>query len=212
MSPMRHWDRTDLPARGLDLDRFNRSPHHDIGQPLDAALHLARQGDPLGFNQLFHAHADAIRGFARLRGAPDPDELANTVLFDAFRGLPTFTGDASAFRSWVFRIARNKIVDAHRSAAARPRPAGVEVTDDDIPAHHGADTAALHHLGVGHLAPAFNELTDEQRELVVLRFVADLSLDETAAALDKPLTAVKAMQRRALATLRRTISAEVVSR
>ena len=86
------------------------------------------------------------------------------------------------------------------------------VTDADIAPAGGADLTALHHLGIGHLAPAFDQLTDEQRELIVLRFVADLSLDETAAALDKPLTAVKAMQRRALATLRRTISPEVVSR
>ncbi len=194
------------------MDRFPRSHSDDVGQPLDAAIQLARQGDPLGYNQLFHAHADAIRGFGRLRGAPDPDELANTVLFDAFRGLPNFTGNASDFRSWVFRIARNKIVDAHRAAAVRPRAAGVTPTDDDVTPAGGADLDALHHLGIGHLAPAFHQLTDEQRELIVLRFVADLSLDETAAALDKPLTAVKAMQRRALATLRRTISPGVVSR
>lgn len=194
------------------MDRFDRSHNTAVGQPLDAALQLARQGDALGFNQLFHAHADALRGFARLRGAADPDELANTVLFDAFRSLANFDGNASAFRSWVFRIARNKIVDAHRAAAARPRSAGVTVTDADIAPAGGADLTALHHLGIGHLAPAFDQLTDEQRELIVLRFVADLSLDETAAALDKPLTAVKAMQRRALATLRRTISPEVVSR
>ena len=104
------------------MDRFDRSHNTAVGQPLDAALQLARQGDALGFNQLFHAHADALRGFARLRGAADPDELANTVLFDAFRGLANFDGNASAFRSWVFRIARNKIVDAHPRSRSAPAP------------------------------------------------------------------------------------------
>jgi RNA polymerase sigma-70 factor (ECF subfamily) len=194
------------------VNRFtNRSNTTTTEQPLDAALQLARTGDPLGFNQLFHAHADAIRGFGRLRGAPEPDELANTVLFDAFRALPTFDGNASAFRSFIFRIARNKIVDGRRAAASRPQPAGTHVTDQHMPPLDGADADTLHALGIGHLADAFTALTDEQRELIVLRFVVDLSLQETAATLGKPLTAVKAMQRRALATLRRTLSTEVVS-
>lgn len=167
-------------------------------------LASARAGDPNAYRTLFSLHATSIRAFARLRGAEDPDAVANTVMFDAFRGLSDFTGDLPAFKGWIFRIARNRLIDEHRMRQRRP-----EAWPTDSPpvvsAPSTTEDAVLADLAHSSLHPLLDQLTDEQREVLILRFVMDLSIEETAAALGVAQSAVKARQRRALAATRRLL-------
>lgn len=165
----------------------------------ERALRAARGDDQRALARLWDAHAGEIRGFLHARGTPDADEVVNDVFLAAFGQLERFDGGPAEFRGWLFAIARNKRVDAIRRAQRRPSVAGDpadERADDGVEAVAFADEYVERLL-----AP----LTPEQRDVVVLRFVLDLDLESTAAALDKPLTAVKALQHRALERLRREV-------
>lgn len=176
-----------------------------------ADLEGARAGDPAAFRRLYATYASPIRAFGRVRGCDDADELANEVMFAVFRQLDRFRGDEAGFRAWLFRIARNKLIDERRRRSRRPIPADRELTDELVGAVAGDDPVAAGDTAVGALGSALDALTPDQRDVVTLRFVLDLSIEQTAAATGKPVTAVKALQRRGLAALRRQLAELPVS-
>lgn len=146
---------------------------------------------------VYLTHAAAVRGYLRAHGVPDADDVLSEVFLSVARSLPTFSGDDDQLRGWVFRIARNRVIDAHRRRSVRPALADAPVPDRAAP----EATAPLD----PELVSALAQLTDEQREVVVLRFVADLSLEEVAELTARTPGAVKSMQHRALAQLARIL-------
>jgi len=168
-------------------------------------LAAAVEGADWAWADLYHAYAGRVRGYLRSRGAVDPDDLVGDVFLQLARNLPGFEGDESAFRSWLFMVAHHRLIDERRKATRRPvtlvdeparldRPAGIDVAGE-----------AVGNVSTGLLYELLDELTDDQRNVVVLRMVAGLTLDEVATALGKNLGAVTQLQRRGLAALRRRI-------
>lgn len=150
---------------------------------------------------LYESHAGEVSGFLRARGTPEPDEVVNDTFLAVFTGLGRFVGDASAFRAWVFQIARHKRVDALRRGARRPDTVETRDVPDGM-AGGDVEEDALAYLEDDEVRELLEPLTVDQRDVLLLRVVADLSLDQTALALGKPVGAVKALQHRALAQLR----------
>ncbi|MEM7142897.1 MAG: RNA polymerase sigma factor [Actinomycetota bacterium] len=176
--------------------------------PLDGAVDAARVGDSAGFDALYRSLAGPITGFARGRGASDPEGICNETFLRAFRSLPTFEGGGAAFRRWVFSICRNQLIDAHRAAQRRP----VEVlAEPPSRTHPAAEDLALARVARVDVDRVLRCLTDEQREVVLLRLVEDLSLADTAEIVGRPVTAVKRLQARALRKLQAEILREEVS-
>jgi RNA polymerase sigma factor (sigma-70 family) len=176
----------------------------------DDVLTAAKANAPWAFERIYEQFAPAVAGYLRLRGAPDPEGTTNEVLLGVFRGLPRFEGDAAGFRSWVFTIAHHRLVDERRRSSSR-----VETTEW-VQARHetaGGDAeleavAALDEVWIREL---LEHLTDEQRDVILLRVLGDLSVDEVAELLGKRQGAVKMLQRRGLAALRRLIEHEGVT-
>ncbi len=142
--------------------------------------------------------APAVLGYLRARRAPDPEDVLGEVFLQVSRDLDRFAGDATDLRRWVFTIARNRMTDAFRRRARRPQV--VDRTPPVVaaaPAPEPVDDELL---------AALAELGEDQREVVVLRFVADLSLEDVAAVTGRNVNAVKAMQHRALANLRQALA------
>ena len=174
---------------------------------LDEALGLARDRGTAGFTLLYRLLAGEVAGFCRARGVKDVDDLVNEVFLGAFRGMDTFTGSGSDFRAYVYRIARNKVFDVR--AKARSSLEQLEEAPHDgvaADAGAGADTEALERLDRDAVLRLLNELTEDQQEVILLRFLADLTVPEVARVTGRAESAVKALQRRSLATLRRKIS------
>ncbi len=173
---------------------------------LDHALDRARAGDARGFDELFRATGAAVAGYLRSRGASDPDGIANEVFVRAFRTLHTFKGDSDRFRSWLFTIAHNAAIDDSRRRRRRVRESAL----DEAPEQVGGDVEAdvISRLAGERVERLLAELSPDQRDVLVLRIVADLSVDETAAVVGKGYEAVKALQRRGLAALRRALEAD----
>jgi RNA polymerase sigma factor (sigma-70 family) len=178
-----------------------------------AALAGAQSGEAWALRALFDWLGAPVAGFLRSRGAHDPDGSANEVFLRAFRTVHTFRGDAYQFRTWVFTITRNLLIDERRKAARR-----VELVFDDgtrsprAEPTGNAEDDALSALGDERVAELLAVLSPEQREVIALRVIADLSFDQVAAITGRGYEAVKALHRRGIATLARTLEREGVPR
>lgn len=177
-------------------------PGDDEGDAFEGRLARAQRGDPWAFDELVRWLERPLLGFLTARGAEDPDGTANEVLVRMFRRIDRFAGGQAQFRAWVFTIARNALVDEHRRRASRPVP-----VPDGTEALTGAVADDLDRIGERERVEAMLDcLTDDQREVVLLRVVAGLSVDETARAVGRRPGAVRAMQHRALTRLRASLS------
>jgi RNA polymerase sigma-70 factor (ECF subfamily) len=178
---------------------------------LDQLVAAARSGGGWAFGRLWEQLAPSVAAYLRGRGVRDADDVTSEVFLAAFRGIGRFQGDGVAFRSWLFTIAHHKGVDVRR------RPASREVLVDAVAAasSHGvgtdrarsAEDVAMEQIAGDRALRQLARLTDDQRAVLLLRVVADLSLAETAEVLGKPVGAVKALQHRALARLRADLGA-----
>ena len=174
-------------------------------------LVLAAQANaPWAFERLYRHFSPVVCGYLRAQGAQDPEDLANEVFLGAFRRLGTFTGDGTAFRSWLFTIAHHRLVDDRRR---RSRTVATAPLDRSVETRPGGDVEddALASLAGGDALALLDGLAPDQRAVLALRIVADLSIAETAETLGKRPGAVKALQRRALEALRRKLAPQGVS-
>jgi RNA polymerase sigma-70 factor, ECF subfamily len=173
-------------------------------------LQAAQTGDGRAFGRLFEALNRRVNTFVSLRGAADPEGMVNDVFLKVFTHLNRFSGDEPQFNAWVFTIARNQLIDEARRRKRRidevEYPAAVETV------HDAADVEAetLGRLGDDWVVAQLDLLTADQREVVLLRIVGDLTVDAIAEMLGKRPGAVKAIQRRAFRALARSLSDRVV--
>lgn len=181
-----------------------------LGESFDSVLGAARVGAPWAFERLWHTLAPAVSGYLRLQGAAEPDDLTSEVFLNVFTNLASFEGAEARFRSWVFTIAHHRLVDDWRRRGRRPAMADDDQAVVDAP---GGDVEeeALRQLSEQRVRRLCELLAPDQRDVVLLRMVGGLSLQQTAEALDKTTIAVKALQHRAVAALRRTLEREGVS-
>lgn len=183
-----------------------------IGGEFPGVISRAGAGESTAFERLYRAYSGRILAFARARGASDAEAVANDVMLRVFQNLASFSGDEAAFVRWIFAIARNLIIDRHRMSQRRPDVAdGVEVPDRASNGP-GTEDAAIDLLAVGDMAVLLGRLTEDQSEVIALRMIADLSLQEVAEIVGKPVSAVKALQRRGLRGLQKQILDGVVSK
>ena len=176
-----------------------------LGEAFEGILAAARTGEAWAYTRLFEWLARPVAAYLRGAGVEDPDGAANEVFLRVFGGIERFDGTESRFRSWVFAIAHNLIVDERRRRSRRPRQTPLDDEGGVVP---GADTEAMAALGDERIRRLLDGLAPDQRDVVLLRIVADLSIEDTAAALGKRPGAVKSLQHRALAALRRQLDRE----
>lgn len=168
----------------------------------------ARAGQAWALTEIWQRHAAAVTGYLRGRGARDAEDLTSDVFLGVFERLQRFHGDDDDLRAFVFTIAHHRLVDDVRRRARRGDPIAYDA-DTDGRTHASAETEALDRLGSRQVEELLESLSPDQRDVVLLRVVADLSLEQTAEVVGKRVGAVKALQHRALATLRRALEQAV---
>jgi RNA polymerase sigma-70 factor (ECF subfamily) len=178
----------------------------DAAGAIERAIERAQHGDADGLNTLFRTFGAPVVGYLRSRGVSDPDGIANEVFVRAFRNIHTFRGDASRFRSWLFTIAQNASIDDSRRR--RRRVAEVPISERIDTPGGNAEEDAIAQLAHGRVEALLATLSPDQRDVLMLRIVADLTVEETGAVVGKSYEAVKALQRRGLASLRRALSSD----
>lgn len=168
---------------------------------LDDLVVAARAGGGWAFGRIWELLAPKVSGYVRARGAQEPDDLTSEVFLQAFRALSTFDGDGEAFKRWLFTIAHRRLVDDLRTRARR----GIDAAYDDVQDPRqaaSAEEAALEHLFPQHLQSMLEALTTDQREVLLLRVVGDLSVEEVAAVTGRNVVATRSLFRRAAESLR----------
>jgi len=159
----------------------------------------ARTGDTAAFGRIWQALSPRVHGYLRGRGVASPEDVTSDVFLAAFSGITTFTGDGAAFRSWLFTIAHHKAVDDLR----RRRPTDEWTPESDPRAADSAEDTAFEGVLGARVRGMLDALTPEQREVLLLRAVGDLSIEEVAAITGRTEGAVKQLFHRAVATARR---------
>lgn len=163
----------------------------------------ARSGDTAAFGRLWELLSPRVHGYLRGRGVTSPEDVTSEVFLAAFGGVAAFTGDGPAFRSWLFTIAHHKAVDDLR----RRTPTAEWTPETDPRSVDSAEDTAFDAMLGARVRGMLDVLTPEQREVLLLRAVADLSVEEVAAITGRTEGAVKQLFHRAVATARKAESA-----
>lgn len=182
-----------------------------IGPDFDLVLQAAQSGAPWALERLYQVVSPAVLGYLRIQGAADPEDLANEVFLGVFQRIGAFAGDEDRFRSWVFTIAHSRLIDDRRRTSRRPQT----VPDAAVlPAEHpggNAEEEALARLSSRRVQALCEELVPDQRDVLLLRLMAGLTVEAIAESLGKSEGAVKALQRRGLANLRKVLERDPVT-
>jgi RNA polymerase sigma-70 factor (ECF subfamily) len=177
---------------------------------LERLVEAARTGDPEAFGALFdHYHAPVYRYVVSRVGRPsDAEDLAQLVFVKALEALPRYEARGVPFGGWLFRLARNVVIDHIRT---RREHAPLDLIVERSTGADGPDELAVLRQEMDSVAVALRRLTPEQREAIELRFFAGLSAREAAVAMGRQEGTVRGLQFRAIAAIRRELGIEVSS-
>jgi RNA polymerase sigma factor (sigma-70 family) len=172
-------------------------------------LAAARQEERWAFERIFTVLAPVVVGYLRAQGGLEPEDLTSEVFLGVLRNLDTFDGDEAAFRSWVFTIAHRRLLDERRRLRRRPPP---EPLADalEVRAPDDVEDAVARSLATQRVRALCERLSPDQRDVLLLRLLGRLTVEEVAAALDKTPEAVKALQRRGFLAIGRLVEREGV--
>ena len=161
----------------------------------------AQRGNVDATGQLYERHYQSIFRYLYYRTGDQPtaEDLTADVFLKMVQALPGYRVTAASFRTWLFQIARNLSIDHFRRGRAHPQENMEEGFPSSGPHPEAATDRSLSAEG---LRQALGQLSDEQRDVVVMRFIEGMPLAEVAAALHKSEDAVKGLQRRGLTALR----------
>jgi RNA polymerase sigma-70 factor (ECF subfamily) len=166
----------------------------------------ARQGDEEAARALFDRYFDRIYNYAhaRLGRVQEAEDLAIETMTRALTRLDLYEERESGFQSWVFRIAHNALIDYYRRQG-KPPTVALEEAETAIPPSADPAELALDRVENDELRAAIRRLTDDQQQVLLLRFFADLSAVDVAELVGKSVGAVQALQHRALGSLERAL-------
>jgi RNA polymerase sigma factor (sigma-70 family) len=161
----------------------------------------ARARDPELFSIVYRTYASQVLGYLTARGVEDAEAVMQEVFLAVLPRLQTVTGGVAGLRTFVFSVAHARMVDDHRRQRRTPVVFPFE-PDLDGREESSAEDEVLQRISPREVADLLNELPAEQREVLSLRLVAGLTVDQAAAVMRKSAGAVKQLQRRALIRLR----------
>jgi RNA polymerase sigma-70 factor (ECF subfamily) len=180
------------------------------GERFSGLLAAAKEGDERAWKEIFDGLAPSVLGYLRASGAPDPENVLGETFLQVARDIAGFDGEEAGLRAWVFTIAQHRLIDARRRSARRPVELSPEPPESGERADDAADEA-LERIGLDRVQRILATLSDDQRAVLLLRFVADMSVEDVARAVGKRPGAVKALQRRGLAAVKRLLARKGVS-
>ncbi len=171
----------------------------------------AQQGDVHAFGDLYDCYAPGVFRFlyAHIEHRQDAEDLTEEVFFRAWRALPRYHEHGVPFRSYLLRIARNALIDHHRRTRSMGAPVlrSVDEMENELADLDGKMPGSQdEHLEV---VQYLEKLPEDHRTVLVLRFLNELTPDETARVMGRTSGAIRVLQHRALIALREQIQEEM---
>ena len=171
---------------------------------IERLVDAAKTGDAWAFGRIFdHYHLPVYRYIAsRVHRPADAEDLTQLVFVKALEALPRYEARGVPFGGWLFRLARNTVIDHIRT---RHDHADLDAAADQPSRDAAPDEVTVARQDLDEVAGALAALTDEQRDAIELRFFAGLSAREAAEVMGKQEGTIRGLQFRAIAALRRQL-------
>ena len=165
-------------------------------------------GDSSAFGSLYDRYQSAIYRFIVIKvgSREEAEDITHHVFLSAWQKVGTYKHRGHPFSSWLYQIARNMVIDHYRSQKDDVSLDKLDPDSSIIPAVAQSDLFTKMQLEKVH--GAIKELKPDYQDVIILRFVEDLSLKETAAILKKSEGAVKLAQHRAIKELKKKLGGE----
>jgi RNA polymerase sigma-70 factor (ECF subfamily) len=165
----------------------------------------ASAGDAHAFGELYERFLDPIYRYlyVRLGSRADAEDLAEQVFLKAWEAIGRFKWQGKPFLAWLYRVAHNVLVDFTRA-----RKNALSLNDDERPLEVMSEAATVElgqTIDAELLAGAVSELTEEQQQVITLKFLEGYDNARIAQVMDKREGAIRALQLRALLSLRRVL-------
>ena len=176
-----------------------------------AVLRGARNGEDWAWRALYAEQAPALLGYLRARRADQPEDLLGEVMLQIVRDLPSFDGGKPEFRAWAFTIAHHRLLDERRRSARRPAEPMTTPELERLGPLGDTEEDALRVLSAERVGHVLAQLSPDQQNVILLRVLGELSIEQVAGVVGKTPGAVKALQHRGFEAIRREIARERVT-
>jgi RNA polymerase sigma-70 factor (ECF subfamily) len=162
----------------------------------------AIEGEASAFGELYDRYQPKIYRFIFLKVShrEEAEDLTHQVFLNAWKNVERYTDQGFPFSSWLFRIARNKVIDYYRT---KKTTLDIDVIPEEIVgiAEQDSQQDAENTLQLEKVYRALQQLSEEQKEVLILRFIQELSYDEVAEIMDKSPGTVRVLQHRGIKRL-----------
>ncbi len=181
---------------------------------LDGEVHIIKRavrGDSSAFGLLYDHYQPKIYRFALVKVShrEEAEDLTHQVFLKAWQSIESYRDLGFPFSSWLYRIARNHVVDYYRGK--RTTESLDDADPEEAPVEHSLPGDLLEKLEMERVKSAIRKLKPEYQDVIIMRFVEDLPIRETALAIDKSEGAIKLLQHRAIKELQKILGEEAQS-
>lgn len=168
-------------------------------------IRKAQRGDKQAAAALYRAHVDAVYRYLsfRVESAETAEDLTADVFLRMVEGLPTYQDQGVPLLAWLYRIAHARLVDHYRRSRRTEATQNIEETN--IGVEEDLDAPVDLQFTAEMLKEGLAALTESQRRVLILRFIDGMNLEQTARAMHKNVDSIKALQYRALQSLRQVL-------
>lgn len=163
-------------------------------------INQVKNGDTEAFGKLYDQYSEVIFRYvySHLENRLDAEDLTEEIFLRAWRALPKYDERGLPFSAFLFRIARNSLIDYYRQ-----RKTVQSIDDIEIQSHEpGPEETVEVHIENNDLKKTIAELREDYRNVLVFRFLSGLSPEETAHMMQRSVGAVRVLQHRALSALK----------
>lgn len=177
-----------------------------MGTALDThqLVRLAQTGDTEAFGKLYDLHLDAVYRFVyfRVGNRPDAEDVTEQIFVSMFESIHRYTSDGKPFEAWMYKIARNKIIDYYRTRKTHVALDAIT----DLPDHQASpEEITEQQLTKETVMQSLTKIPRQYQEMIILKFIEDKENEEISILLDKPVAHVRVLQHRAIQSLRTAI-------
>ncbi|MHB0866536.1 MAG: RNA polymerase sigma factor [Thermoleophilia bacterium] len=175
---------------------------------LKKLVRRVQSGDLEAYGALYDRFFDSVYGYVlrQVREPADAEDIVSGVFLEVLEKIDGFTWRGAGFAAWLFRIARNDVLDHFRRRGNRSRETELTVGIDAVPAAELVESLAERSWDEQELRTAITRLSEEQQQVILLKLMLNFSNRQIGDVLDKSEGAVKALRHRAMFSLRQILT------
>ncbi|MHB9052865.1 MAG: RNA polymerase sigma factor [Thermoleophilia bacterium] len=177
---------------------------------LAALVRRVQKGDLEAFEVIYERFFDSVYAyvFRQVGSHADTEDIVSGVFLAAFEKIGKFSWRGAGFAAWLFCIARYDVLDHFRRLGSPARKVALLEDAEQLPDQASVEKTAERKWDQQELRDAVDRLSEEQRQVVLLKLMFDFTNKQIAEVLDKNEGAVKALRHRALLSLRRILEGQ----